>query len=229
MNHILAFDVSNNNISIAISKDTEIISFCQEHTPSVQAEKLSPMIEGALNKANISYKALNYLAVTNGPGSFTGIRIGLSTARAIGLCMPDLKAFVVTNFELAFYRLKEQVKSFEKAFILIDAYRDQTYLQEFNSKGQSKTALLVNNIELVDYMNASDIVLSSKIVCAGSGVYKNYSSLISVKNIQILPRFPKIRAVNLCYLAQEMISSKSFRPLNPLYIRPPAAKIASKV
>ena len=109
MNKILCFDVSNNNCSVAIANGQEILSYKQELTPSVQAEKLVVMIESAFRETGMDYADIDYLAVTVGPGSFTGIRIGLAAAKGI-LYASDIVGIAITNFEAAFYRLKMQVK-----------------------------------------------------------------------------------------------------------------------
>ena len=83
VNRILAFDVSNNSCSVAISAGQEILAYREDLRPSMQAEILILLIERALQSINYDYKDIDYLALTNGPGSFTGIRIGLATAEGI--------------------------------------------------------------------------------------------------------------------------------------------------
>ena len=75
VNRILAFDVSNNNCSVAISAGQEILAYEEDLRPSMQAEILILLIERALQSINYDYQDIDYLALTNGPGSFTGIRI----------------------------------------------------------------------------------------------------------------------------------------------------------
>lgn len=81
---ILAIDSSLATCSVAIYKNSFISEYYEELTASAQAKNLIPMIESALKNSNISYPDLSLIAVSIGPGSFTGIRIALSTARAIG-------------------------------------------------------------------------------------------------------------------------------------------------
>ncbi len=81
---ILAIDSSLAACSVAIYKNAVISAYYEELTTSAQAKNLIPMIETALKSSDISYNDLSKVAVSIGPGSFTGIRIGLATARAIG-------------------------------------------------------------------------------------------------------------------------------------------------
>ncbi len=81
---ILAIDSTSGTCSVSILKNNDIIAYIEEKTVSNQAKRLVPMIEDALNQSRTQYSELSAIACTVGPGSFTGIRIGLATARAIG-------------------------------------------------------------------------------------------------------------------------------------------------
>ena len=81
---ILAIDSSCGTCSVAIWNNGSITAYCEELSGALQAKKLIMMVEDALNIAKIDYCDLSKLACTVGPGSFTGIRIGLASARGIG-------------------------------------------------------------------------------------------------------------------------------------------------
>lgn len=218
MNKILCFDVSNNNCSVAIAKGQEILAFKQELTPSVQAEKLLIMIESALKETKVEYSDIDYLCVTVGPGSFTGIRIGLATAKGI-IYASNIKGISITNFEAAFYRLKMQVKDFDSAVIILNAYRNQVYLQEFFQDGRALDPILMDSSDIKNYLkNKSGIT-----VCTGSGLKEVYYQIKDIDKLILLPRFPIVRAIHIAKCADEKINSGKFSPIEPLYIRPPDA------
>jgi tRNA threonylcarbamoyladenosine biosynthesis protein TsaB len=98
----------------------------------MQAEILIALIEGALQSINYDYKDIDYLAFTNGPGSFTGIRIGLAECILVS---SNLQGVTISNFEMSYYRLQRQIKLFDKAVILLNPYRNQLYYQEFEPEG----------------------------------------------------------------------------------------------
>ena len=104
MNKILCFDVSNNSCSVAVSFGQEIISFEQELRPSMQAERLIVMIQSVLINACLKYQDLDYMAVTVGPGSFTGVRIGLASAKGI-IHATNIKAIGITNGGFCFFSI----------------------------------------------------------------------------------------------------------------------------
>ena len=224
VNRILAFDVSNNNCSVAISAGQEILAYEEDLRPSMQAEILILLIERALQSINYDYQDIDYLALTNGPGSFTGIRIGLATAEGI-LISTNIQGLAISNFEMSYYRLQRQVKYFDKAVILLNAYRQQLYYQEFDLAGNK------GNYGLIDINKISNLFTDTKkkIVCTGSGMSEIYDQIEKNTNITILPRFAKINATQVCKYADEKINKGEVnQDIGPLYIRPPDAKIPTK-
>ncbi len=85
---ILAFDVSVSGVSVSVY-DTETSRFCLKRieTDRGQAEFLIPMIEETVTEFGKTLQEIDCIAVTRGPGSFTGVRIGLATARSLGLAL----------------------------------------------------------------------------------------------------------------------------------------------
>ncbi|ACR47119.1 glycoprotease family protein [Rickettsia peacockii str. Rustic] len=221
---ILAFDTANNTASVAISENENILACIEELRPSMQAENLMPMIEDVMKSAKCSYDDLDYLAVTNGPGSFTGIRIGLASAKGILFSKENIKAVAVSNFEYAYFRAVTQVKDYDKIYVFLNAYRSQLYMQVFHKSGQIEEPLLI------DFEYAIKLLINEKgnIVCCGSGLEFIYHQIMHLPNIITLPRFARVKAWVTCrYIASRLSSDvKLNSSIEPLYIRPPDAKIA---
>lgn len=218
MHKILSFDSSNNKCSVSVSNGYEILSYNEDLRSSMQAENLVPLIELSLKEAKLDYQNIDYLAVTTGPGSFTGIRIGLSVAEAI-LHSTNIKPIGISNFELCYYRLRQQITNFDKAFILLEAYRGQQYLQEFDCIGAKNAPILVDNDQVPHLLSQP----GQLVACAGSGIANIYDA-ISDMNLMILPRFTAIKAYHIARLAGEMVSQGVNLPaIEPLYIRAPDA------
>ena len=219
MHHILCFDVSNNNCSVAISRDQEILSFEQELSPSMQAERLMVMVENALLNAQVSYQDIDYLGVTVGPGSFTGIRIGLASAKGI-LYASKIKGVAISNFETSYYRLCEQITEYDIAIILLNAYRNQVYIQEFLPDGSSKDPKLLDTSSVKDFFESQ----KARIVCAGNGIEAVYNEIKDIQDITILPRFSTIKASHIARLVHTKIKTGMInKTIEPLYIRLPDA------
>ncbi len=94
-----------------------------------QAERIFPAIDELLARSGLAYKNLTRIAVTTGPGSFTGLRIGLSAARGLGLALSVPVIGVPSLFALS---LTAQC---DATAVLLDARRDEAYFQLFSGPG----------------------------------------------------------------------------------------------
>lgn len=84
---ILAVDTALNACSVAILRSGEVLLSRVEPMAKGQAERLAPMVQEVLAEARIAPSALDRIAVTRGPGAFTGLRIGLAFARGLGVAL----------------------------------------------------------------------------------------------------------------------------------------------
>lgn len=222
---ILAFDTANNSASVAISRDQLILAYVEEPRAAMQAERILPMIEEALTSAGLCYSDIDYLALTNGPGSFTGIRIGLSVAKGI-LVSTNIQGAIVTNFEYSYFRAAAQVPHYQKMFVLLNAYRGQLYSQTFTMDGAASPPRLLSYDHVTSLIEQEE----KNIVCTGNGVELIYEKIKNIKNVIVLPRFAKVKALHICRYIADKIATK--QPLSsniePLYIRPPDAKLIKK-
>jgi tRNA threonylcarbamoyl adenosine modification protein YeaZ len=211
---ILAFDTSNNSVSVAISCNGTILSYIEELNPSMQAERIIPMIEQSFEQSALSYDDIDYLGVINGPGSFTGTRVGLSVAQAI-LFGSAIKGTIVTNFQIAHFRTMQQVKNYDMIIIILSASRNQLYVQIFIQDKESNAPFLIECSMLLDLL----VHKHQHIICAGNGVSMIYHQIKHLRNVTILPRFPKIKALHICkYLNIKLKKNNELSPIQPLYI-----------
>lgn len=218
---ILAFDTSNNTASVAISEGQNILAYNEELRPSMQAERLLPMIEDTLAYSGLSYQQIDYLGVINGPGSFTGIRIGLAAAQGI-LLPTKIKGTAVTTFEMAYFRACMQVKIYHKIIVIINAYRAQLYTQIFDRGGNSSKALLIDCNAMIELLSKENY----PITLVGNGIEIIYDQIKHLPNIIVLPRFTKVKALHICrYIDNKILKGSPLSPLEALYIRPADAKI----
>jgi tRNA threonylcarbamoyladenosine biosynthesis protein TsaB len=81
---ILAIESAWRGCSVAVAEGETVLAYLREDEPNRQSARLVPMIEEAMRAAGLQFPQLSRIAATHGPGSFTGIRIGLATARALG-------------------------------------------------------------------------------------------------------------------------------------------------
>ncbi len=171
---ILAFDTTSGGFSVAILFDNKIISSKNIDESGIQAEMLVPTIEECLIFAKIWYQDLDYIAVTNGPGSFTGVRVGMSVAKAISLAS-NLPLIGIGSLEAIAYSYKNS--GYNKILVAIDARMDEFFIQEFqllNSKLIANyEAKLVSMQDVENYYPKEDFLL----------VGTNKNDVITAENI----------------------------------------------
>ena len=129
---LLAFDTAGTACSAAIWRDGAVRARRFEAMSRGQSERLVPMIEAVMAEAGIAYPALDAIAVTCGPGGFTGVRIGLATARALALACAR-PVIGVSNFEALAVAVPENARAGRSLAVVIDAKRSDLYVQAFGA------------------------------------------------------------------------------------------------
>lgn len=132
---LLAIDTALAACAAAVC-DTEsgILAIESEPMARGHAEAIMPMIARVMAKAQIGFDKLDRIAVTVGPGSFTGLRVGVSAARGIALAAGKPAVGVTTMTALAAPYLAED--DTVPVLVAIDARNDQAYMQAFGSGGR---------------------------------------------------------------------------------------------
>ncbi len=129
---LLAFDTAGTACSAAVWRGGAIRARRFETMSRGQSERLVPMIEAVMAEAGIAYPALDAIAVTRGPGGFTGVRIGLATARALALACAR-PVIGVSNFEAVAAAVPEDERRGRSLVVVIDAKRSDLYVQAFGA------------------------------------------------------------------------------------------------
>ena len=126
MGTLLAIDTAAPRLQLALLSDGDRVTTFVEDMATGQAERLFPALDELLAKAGVTYADLTRIAVTTGPGSFTGLRIGLSAARGLGLAL-DIPVLGIPSL-LAL----SLVARCDAIAVLLDARRDEAYFQAFS-------------------------------------------------------------------------------------------------
>lgn len=129
---ILAFDISSNQCAISIldDKGMEIGSFYEEMVFG-QAEALIPAISDCLGEIKVDISEIDLIGVTVGPGSFTGIRAGIATARSLALAL-EVPAIGISTLRVFF---EQQSKRKDKNLVVVETKRADFYYQIFDKCG----------------------------------------------------------------------------------------------
>ena len=125
---LLAIDTAAPHLQLALLVGDHAHTLVEDMAQG-QAERIVPAIDELLARIGLAYKDLTRIAVTTGPGSFTGLRIGLSAARGLGLAL-NLPVIGVPS--LLALSLGSEC---DATAVLLDARRDEAYFQLFSGPG----------------------------------------------------------------------------------------------
>ena len=162
--YILNIETSTKACSVAIHNDGKLLN-CKESVTEEfsHSEKLLLFISDVMNESRISFSQLNAVAVSMGPGSYTGLRIGVSTAK--GLCYAlDIPLISVSTLQAMAYGMLSVSKA-DLFCPMIDARRMEVYSAFFDSDN-----IMVRKIQ-ADIVDGSsyDFELKKKVIFFGDG------------------------------------------------------------
>jgi tRNA threonylcarbamoyladenosine biosynthesis protein TsaB len=134
---LLAFDSSGSGCSAAVLMGERLLA--EESAPMVrgQAEHLVPMIARVMAAARLGFGELDLIAVTLGPGAFTGVRIGIATAQGLALATGS-PALGLGSFEAVAAAVPAALVEERSLLVAIESRREELYLQAF---GQGRAPL----------------------------------------------------------------------------------------
>ncbi|NTF85904.1 tRNA (adenosine(37)-N6)-threonylcarbamoyltransferase complex dimerization subunit type 1 TsaB [Agrobacterium rhizogenes] len=132
---VLALDTAGIDCAAAVydSGSDSVMGEVTETIGRGHAEHLMDVVDAALAKADIALAAVERIVVTVGPGSFTGIRIGVAAARGFALSL-NIPAIGITTLEVMAASAREQSPG-QSVLAAIDAKREEIYLQSFGADG----------------------------------------------------------------------------------------------
>lgn len=207
---LLAIDTSANLCSACVfdaGAGLVLSEVCQDIGRG-HAEVLMGIIEDVLSKASTNYKDLGRIAVTIGPGSFTGVRVGMSVARGLGLSL-EIPVVGISTLDACEAKAKE-ISDAEKIVTLLDAKRGELYCKL--PDGQAIAA---------PYDEISELISGSKPSLCGAG-----AALLNEKTDNALPVIHEDAAPEIGIVARlaSQMPAPSLSP-EPLYLRSADAKV----
>lgn len=129
---ILQLETATHNCAVAVAVNGQCIAHRHEASEKyIHAEKLHVFIAEAMREVNLQYTDLDAVAVSNGPGSYTGLRIGISAAK--GLCFALGKPLIAINTTEVLAQAAQKYKPQGAVLAVIDARRNEVYAQLFSA------------------------------------------------------------------------------------------------
>jgi tRNA threonylcarbamoyladenosine biosynthesis protein TsaB len=166
---ILCIETSTECCSVAVVSQEAIVSLCELNEGNQHASMLTSLIEEAIGKAGITLQQLDAIAISKGPGSYTGLRVGMSTAK--GLCYALNKPLIaVGTLEALAFRCRQLYPETEQVWIvpMIDARRMEVYCSVFDqnlTQKQATAALIIDEFSFAD-------IRQQQVVFTGNGAAK---------------------------------------------------------
>jgi tRNA threonylcarbamoyladenosine biosynthesis protein TsaB len=217
---ILSIDTANGACGVALLIDGKIATSVFDNENGKQAERLLPIIMDVLAKGGIGYKDLSAVAVNIGPGSFTGVRIGIAAAKGLNL-VHKTPLIAVTSLEVE----AACVDTEKNILVVLDANRGQVFCQMLNSAKKT-----LSDAVMLDYADIGSAIIEDDFVLAGSGSSLVADILAKDYKFTIAPSRTKSAAEIIAHIAADKFANnEGSDSIHPLYIRPPDAKVKGGV
>jgi tRNA threonylcarbamoyladenosine biosynthesis protein TsaB len=211
---ILCLETATTNCSVALSVAGKVIAIREENNQKYShAEKLHVFIDEVLKEANVDKKDLDAIAVSKGPGSYTGLRIGVSAAK--GLCFAlDVPLIATLTLEV----LAQQIQC-DDCFIipLLDARRMEVYAAVFNSE---RKQIRETKAEILSENSFIEFLEEKKLFFIGDGAAK-YKAICTHENaIFKSEAFPSSKDMAMLAEAKYKISdTEDVAYFEPFYLK----------
>lgn len=217
-NYILQIDTATEICSVSLSLDGVLLDKLDAVEPNVHASKLTVFIDDLLRKRNIAYSDLKAVSVSMGPGSYTGLRIGVSTAK--GLCYAlDIPLIALNTLESLFNGFSQlnKLSSHHLYIPMLDARRMEVYMQVYNENSQLIEDTKANVIVADSFTNFE----GKKIVMFGSGASKLKDLFANNEAVTIVENF-KHSSSSMSSLSYSKFLANDFEDLvyfEPYYLK----------
>lgn len=217
--YILCIETANAVTSVAISKNGQCFAIREVLEPNKAADKLHLLISELLTAAGLSFSDLNAVAISAGPGSYTGLRIAAAAAK--GYCFSlDIPLISISTLEAMVYGVQTRYNrnDFDEYVPMIDARRMEVFTSFYNNKNEvTKTFPSLILDAIVENLFKS----GKKYILFGNGAQKA-KSLLTKDNVEFHDDFIP-SAQDFCLLSFLSFNNKKFEEVT--YFEPNYAKV----
>ncbi|CAK0773524.1 tRNA threonylcarbamoyladenosine biosynthesis protein TsaB [uncultured Gammaproteobacteria bacterium] len=211
---ILGLDTAGSACSVALWRDDVVIAAAQQIRPHGHAEILLPMITQVLAEAGCDFDQVDRFAVTVGPGAFTGLRIGLATARGLALATGK-PALGVTTFAAMAHSLPLELRAGSSLMVIaVESRRQELYLQAFTADlAESGPPVVLAPDAVLGWLPPGPVLI------AGDGAPRLRAPLADRPETRFAPENTGI--TDPAVVARLAATGLAALPPRPLYLRPP--------
>ena len=219
---ILGVESSATSASVSVVENGKVIALESSNTGLTHSQTLMPMVKSTLEKAEVTINDIDYIAVSNGPGSFTGIRIGVSLVK--GLSDPLSKKCVAVSTLEAIAKPLENTGVI--AVSVMDARCNQVYCALFDCGKDEMTRLTDDDAISIDELTEQLKNQKKPVVLIGDGANICYNKMKDVlENVSIASATIRYQsASSVALIAEDLIlkdenNAISSDELVPKYLR----------
>lgn len=215
---ILGIDTSSSSLSVAVMDDDLLKGEFTLNHKLTHSEQMMPLLDSLLSHLELKMSDIDLIGVSVGPGSFTGIRIGVAAANAMAMAL-DIPVVGISSLEAMAYTAGETAYTIVSTF---DAQRERFYFNAYRFENSELKAL-----EAEDVLEKEDLIkkLESyhKVLLLGDAVFINEELPLNVKKAKRAVRY--VRASSVCELAHRdyLLGKTGFAV--PVYLRKSQAEI----
>jgi tRNA threonylcarbamoyladenosine biosynthesis protein TsaB len=215
---ILNIESSTSVCSVALAIDGKVISLQESNTKNSHSELITIFSHNAVTESGLSFTDLDAVAVSKGPGSYTGLRIGVSTAKGFcfGLEIPLIAIGTLEAMANGMFKLPEliNIKANSMLCPMIDARRMEVYTALFSNNLQEIES---TSAKIIDSDSFDNILHNNTIVFGGDGVAKCKEVLQHQQNAVFLDDFHP-SSNYMCNLSEQKFANGDFE--NTAYFEP---------
>ncbi len=173
---ILALETSAKSVSCAVTEDGAVLARSFQCTRLTHSRTLLPMVDAMLKNAEIAPESIDRYAVSSGPGSFTGLRIGVSALKGLAWAADKPCAGVSTLYAMA-----QNLSHLDDCVLIcaMDARRNQVYNALFEAKGGTVNRLTPDRAIALDELTAQLQSETRRMIVLGDGAGLAYEALTS--------------------------------------------------
>ncbi len=217
---ILGIDTSSSSLSVAVTDDSFLKAEITINHKLTHSKQLMPEIDRLLKSLNMKIKDIDLIGVCIGPGSFTGIRIGVATANAMamGLDIPVIGISSMQAMAYSFYGTEKTVAA------TLDAQRDRVYAAFYRFEKDKMITLRADDVLEIDELKAKMESFDNPVLC-GDALFM--MDEIPKNIIKANRANTYIRGSSVCELAEMIYKNDNDRPqfAEPVYLRKSQAEL----
>ncbi|MBL0884565.1 MAG: tRNA (adenosine(37)-N6)-threonylcarbamoyltransferase complex dimerization subunit type 1 TsaB, partial [Chitinophagaceae bacterium] len=217
MSYFLNIDTATEQASVCLSEDDRVLEMLISTDQKNHASFLQPAIQSLLQKTGLSLTQIDAVAVTGGPGSYTGLRVGLASAK--GICFTLNKPLIIINtLEVMALAAMEGENKEEKFLIcpMIDARRMEVFAAVYD---QTLQIIMEPQPMILDPDSFSEILQKQSVLFFGSGAEK-LKGILSHPNLRF--KTGHHHAGHLAQMVLKPFADQSFADIaysEPLYLK----------